>query len=75
MSYSLQQSAQEESILVHVVGVPYDLSCFLYEPVHELVFSGQDTSVTELIQLLRAVLCSAMANFLVGTGGYVEGVP
>jgi len=75
MSYSLQESAQEESILVHVAGVPYDLSCFLYEPVHSLVFSGQDTVVTELIQLLRAVLCSAMPNFLVSTGRYGGGVP
>jgi hypothetical protein len=72
---SLQQFAQEESILVHVVGVPYYLSCFLYEPVHALVFSGQDASVTELIQLLRAVLCTAMVDFLFGTGGYVGGVP
>lgn len=75
MSYSLQESAQEESILIHVVGVPYGLSCFLYEPVHALVFSVRDTRVTELIQLLSAVLCSAMANFLVGTGEYVGGVP
>jgi len=75
MSYSLLQSTQEESILVRAVGVPYDLSCFLYDPVHALVFSGQDTSVTELIQLLRSVLCSAMANFLLGTSGYVGGVP
>jgi len=75
MSYSLLQSMQEESILVRVVGVPYDLSCFLYDPVHALVFSGQDTNVTELMQLLRSLLCSAMANFLVGTSGYVGGVP
>jgi len=75
MSYSLLQSMQEESILVRVVGVLYDLSCFLCDPVHALVFSGQDTRVTELMQLLRSVLCSSMANFLVGTSGYVGGVP
>ena len=58
----------EESILVRVAGVPYDLSCFLYEPVHAPGFYGQDTIVTELIQLLRSVLCSAMTNFLVSIG-------
>jgi hypothetical protein len=40
-----------------------------------LGFLARILVLTEMISLLRSVLCSAMADFLVGTGVYVGGVP